>query len=81
MATMVEGRTWDDVIASLLAGKVGAIYRDEFNSPYCQKQPCAQREIRHCSDNRSERVVVDRHLRHVLKTSRIDQLPPGANEE
>jgi polar amino acid transport system substrate-binding protein len=29
-ATVVEGRTWDDVIASLLAGKVEAIYRDEF---------------------------------------------------
>jgi polar amino acid transport system substrate-binding protein len=29
-ATVVEGRTWDAVIASLLAGKVEAIYRDEF---------------------------------------------------
>jgi polar amino acid transport system substrate-binding protein len=29
-ATVVEERSWDDVIASLLAGKVEAIYRDEF---------------------------------------------------
>lgn len=29
-ATVVEMRTWDDVIAILLAGKVDAIYRDEF---------------------------------------------------
>jgi ABC-type amino acid transport substrate-binding protein len=29
-ATVVEERTWDDVIATLLAGKVDAIYRDEF---------------------------------------------------
>jgi polar amino acid transport system substrate-binding protein len=29
-ATLVEGRTWDDVIADLLDGKVEAIYRDEF---------------------------------------------------
>ena len=29
-ATVVEGRTWEDVIASLLNGKVEAIYRDEF---------------------------------------------------
>ena len=29
-ATVIEGRTWDEVIASLLAGKVEAIYRDEF---------------------------------------------------
>ncbi len=29
-ATLVEARTWEDVIASLLAGKVDVIYRDEF---------------------------------------------------
>ena len=29
-ATLVERRTWDDVIADLLDGKVEAIYRDEF---------------------------------------------------
>ena len=29
-ATVVEGRTWEDVIGSLLNGKVEAIYRDEF---------------------------------------------------
>jgi polar amino acid transport system substrate-binding protein len=29
-ATVVEGRTWEDVIASLVNGKVEAIYRDEF---------------------------------------------------
>ena len=29
-ATVVEARSWDDVIANLLAGKVDAIYRDEF---------------------------------------------------
>jgi polar amino acid transport system substrate-binding protein len=29
-ATVVEARTWDDVISGLLAGKVDAIYRDEF---------------------------------------------------
>jgi polar amino acid transport system substrate-binding protein len=29
-ATVIEGRTWDDVIATLLAGKVEVIYRDEF---------------------------------------------------
>ena len=27
-ATVVEGRTWEDVIASLLNGKVEAIYRE-----------------------------------------------------
>ena len=37
-ATVVEARTWDDVVASLLAGKVDAIYRDEFeNSAHRQK--------------------------------------------
>jgi polar amino acid transport system substrate-binding protein len=29
-ANIVEARTWDDVIANLLTGKVDAIYRDEF---------------------------------------------------
>jgi polar amino acid transport system substrate-binding protein len=29
-AEVVEAHTWDDVIASLLTGKVDAIYRDEF---------------------------------------------------
>ena len=29
-AIVVEERTWDDVVASLLAGQVEAIYRDEF---------------------------------------------------
>jgi polar amino acid transport system substrate-binding protein len=29
-ASVVEARAWDDVIASLLAGKIDAIYRDEF---------------------------------------------------
>jgi polar amino acid transport system substrate-binding protein len=29
-ATVVEVRTWEDAIATLLAGKVDAIYRDEF---------------------------------------------------
>jgi len=29
-ATLVEARTWDDVIESLLAGRVDVIYRDEF---------------------------------------------------
>jgi ABC-type amino acid transport substrate-binding protein len=29
-ASVIEARTWDDAIASLLAGKVDAIYRDEF---------------------------------------------------
>jgi hypothetical protein len=27
---VVEERTWDDAVASLLAGQVEAIYRDEF---------------------------------------------------